>query len=124
MSWAPDFSTPHGEPAWLAPDSVQWRIYKNPIALGVGGVAAVLLEFAEPRIRTGVWEHSTYKTDPIGRTRRTGEVALLSCYGAKSQAEARSLAATKSQAEAKSGRSEESGRIEHSGRREKSGSGE
>ncbi len=83
-----DFSSPIGEPALLPPDSVQWRVYKNPIALGVGGIAAVLLEFAEPRIRSGVWDHSTYKADPIGRSRRTGLVALLACYGPATTARA------------------------------------
>ncbi|MDZ3832878.1 MAG: oxygenase MpaB family protein [Sphingopyxis sp.] len=83
-----DFSRPAGEDALLAPDSVQWRVYKNPIALGIGGIAAVLLEFADPRIRSGVWDHSTYKVDPIGRSRRTGTVALLACYGPASQARA------------------------------------
>ena len=81
-----DFSGPRGEPALLAPDSVQWRIYKNQIALGIGGIAAVLLEFADARIRSGVWDHSTYKADPIGRSRRTGTVALLACYGPASTA--------------------------------------
>lgn len=83
-----DFSEPKGEAALLAPDSVQWRVYKNQIALGIGGIAAVLLEFAEPRIRSGVWDHSTYKADPIGRSRRTGMVALLACYGPASKARA------------------------------------
>ena len=81
-----NFAGPAGEPALLAPDSVQWRIYKNQIALGIGGIAAVLLEFAEPRIRSGVWDHSTYKADPIGRSKRTGTVALLACYGPASLA--------------------------------------
>ncbi len=76
-----DFASPAGEPALLAPDSVQWRVYKNPVALGIGGIAAVLLEFAEPRIRSGVCYHSTYQADPIGRSRRTGLVAMLACYG-------------------------------------------
>jgi uncharacterized protein (DUF2236 family) len=82
------FSVPLNEPALLAPDSVRWRVYKNGIALGIGGVAAVLLEFAEPRIRSGVWDHSTYKDDPIGRSKRTGLVAMLSCYGPASAAKA------------------------------------
>lgn len=81
-----DFSAPVGEAALLAPDSVQWRVYKNPVALGIGGIAAVLLEFADPRIRSGVWDHSTYKADPIGRSRRTGLVAMLACYGPASVA--------------------------------------
>ena len=86
LGTAIDFTAPLGEPALLAPDSVQWRVYKNPIALGIGGIAAVLLEFAEPRIRSGVWDHSTYKADPIGRSRRTGLVAMLACYGPASVA--------------------------------------
>jgi len=88
LGTAIDFAAPVGEPALLAPDSVQWRVYKNPIALGIGGIAAVLLEFAEPRIRSGVWDHSTYKVDPIGRSRRTGLVAMLACYGPASSAKA------------------------------------
>lgn len=86
MGWKVDFAAPVGEPAYLAPDSVQWRVFKNPIALGVGGVAAVLLEFADPRIRSGVWDHSTYKADPIGRSRRTGMAAMVGVYGPRSAA--------------------------------------
>ena len=86
LGTAVDFASPPGEAALLPPDSVQWRVYRNPIALGIGGIAAVLLEFAEPRIRSGVWDHSTYKADPIGRSRRTGLVAMLACYGPASTA--------------------------------------
>jgi uncharacterized protein (DUF2236 family) len=81
-----DFSKPAGEPSLLSPDSVQWRVFKNPIAMAVGGVAAVLLEFADARIRSGVWDHSIYKVDPIGRSKRTGMVAMLGVYGPESMA--------------------------------------
>ena len=86
LGWNVDFSHPVGEPALLHPSSVAWRIYKNPIAMGVGGVAAVLLEFADPRIRSGVWDHSIYKVDPIGRSMRTGMAAMLGVYGPASAA--------------------------------------
>lgn len=86
LGWKIDFATPPGEPAFLPPDSVHWRIYKNPVALGIGGVAAVLLEFADARIRSGVWDHSTYKADPIGRSQRTGIAALVGVYGPASAA--------------------------------------
>lgn len=82
-----DFLAPAGEPALAGPDSVSWRIYKNPISLYVGGVAAVILELAEPAVRTGVWEHSTFRTDPITRMRRTGLAAMVTVYGARSVAE-------------------------------------
>ncbi len=86
LGWKIDFAHPPGEPALLDPASMHWRVYKNPIALAVGGVAAVLLEFAEPRIRSGVWDHSTFKTDPIGRAKRTGTAALIGVYGPASAA--------------------------------------
>jgi uncharacterized protein (DUF2236 family) len=79
-----DFSRPAGEEALLAPDSVSWRIFKNPVSLLVGGIAAVLLELAEPRVRTGVWEHSSFRRDPMGRMRRTGMAAMVTVYGARS----------------------------------------
>jgi len=82
-----DFARPAGEAALVAPDSVSWRIFKNPIALFVGGVAAVILELAEPRVRAGVWEHSSFRTDPLGRLRRTGLAAMVTVYGARSIAE-------------------------------------
>ena len=81
QGWKVDFANPVGAPALQSPDSVHWRVFKNPIALGIGGVAAVLMEFADPRIRSGVWDHSTYKADPIGRSMRTGIAAMVGCYG-------------------------------------------
>jgi uncharacterized protein (DUF2236 family) len=71
----------------VSPTSVSWRIFKNPIALLIGGIAAVILELAEPAVRTGVWEHSSFRNDPIGRLRRTGMAAMVTVYGARSIAE-------------------------------------
>jgi len=82
-----DFARPLGEEALLPPDSVSWRIFKNPIALFIGGMAAVILELAEPSVRAGVWEHSSFRKDPVGRLRRTGLAAIVTVYGARSIAE-------------------------------------
>jgi uncharacterized protein (DUF2236 family) len=83
-----DFTQPHGGEALVPPDSVSWRIFKNPVSLFIGGVAAVILELAEPSVRTGVWEHSSFRTDPVRRLRRTGLAAMITVYGARSTAEA------------------------------------
>jgi uncharacterized protein (DUF2236 family) len=83
LGWKIDFLNPAGAEAFQGPQSVQWRVFKNPIVLGIGGVAAVLMEFAEPRIRSGVWDHSTFKSDPIGRSRRTGMAAMVGVYAPK-----------------------------------------
>lgn len=80
LGWQVDFANPPGAPAYLGPDSMSWRVFKNPIALAIGGVSAVLLEFADARIRSGVWDHSTYKIDPVGRSQRTGMAAMIGVY--------------------------------------------
>jgi len=46
------------------------------------------MELAEPRVRTGVWEHTTFRVDPVRRLRRTGLAAMVTIYGARSTAEA------------------------------------
>ena len=84
-----DFSKPIGEPALVSPDSVSWRVFKNPLSLFIGGVAAVIMELAKPRVRTGVWEHTTFRLNPIKRLRRTGFAAMVTIYGARSAAEAK-----------------------------------
>ena len=73
-----DFASPPGEPALVGPDSVAWQVFRNPVALFVGGVAAVVLELAEPRVRTGVWEHTSFRERPMERLRRTAQAAMLS----------------------------------------------
>jgi uncharacterized protein (DUF2236 family) len=83
-----DFLRPRGEAALVSPDSVSWRVFKNPLSLFIGGVTAVIMELAEPRVRTGVWDHTTFRTNPIQRMQRTGLAAMVTIYGAHSTAEA------------------------------------
>jgi len=82
-----NFLEPHGEAALVGADSVSWRVFKNPVTLFIGGVTAVILEFADPRVRSGVWDHSTFRVDPVGRMKRTGLAAMVTVYGAASVAE-------------------------------------
>ena len=81
-----DFSTPAGEAALISAQSMSWRVFKNPVTLFIGGVAAVILELAEPCVRTGVWEHSRFRKDPVGRLQRTGAAAMVTVYGERSVA--------------------------------------
>jgi len=83
-----DFLQPAGEPALIAPDSLSWRVFANPLAMFVGGVTAVLLELAEPRVRTGVWEHTSFREQPLLRLQRTGYAAMMTVFGARSRTQA------------------------------------
>jgi uncharacterized protein (DUF2236 family) len=84
-----NYREPAGDPGLFGPDSMAWRVHANPVALAVGGVAAVILELAEPRVRSGVWDHSIFKTDPLLRMQRTGEATLITTYGPTAAAQAR-----------------------------------
>jgi uncharacterized protein (DUF2236 family) len=75
-----DFLRPTGAPALYASHSLAWQIYKNPVSLFIGGITAVLLELAEERVRSGVWNHSIFPTDPLTRMRRTGLATHVSVY--------------------------------------------
>jgi uncharacterized protein (DUF2236 family) len=90
-----DFATPAGEPALSAADSVSWRVFRNPVSVFIGGVAAVLLELAEPRVRTGVWEHTTFRERPLARMQRTAWAAMMTVYGPRSRAEGMIAAVTR-----------------------------
>ncbi len=76
-----DFTTPQGDPGLLGPNSMGWKVSANPIVSAVGGIAAVILELAEKHVRAGVWDHSTFKVDPIRRMERTGMAAAAVTYG-------------------------------------------
>ncbi|QIG81985.1 DUF2236 domain-containing protein [Sphingosinithalassobacter tenebrarum] len=82
-----DFLNPPGAPAYYTPDSIAWDVFKNPVSLFIGGVAAVLLELGEPRVREGVWGHSIFPTDPVTRMRRTGMVTHVSVYAPRAVAD-------------------------------------
>jgi uncharacterized protein (DUF2236 family) len=82
-----DFASPLGETALASPDSISWRVFRNPLTLFVGGITAVLLELAEPRVRTGVWEHTNFRTAPRQRLQRTGLAAMVTVYAARNVAE-------------------------------------
>ncbi len=83
-----DFLLPDGEAALVPAESLSWQVFANPVAMLVGGIAAVLLELGEPRVRSGVWEHTSFRSDPIARLRRTGYAAMMTAFGARSRTEA------------------------------------
>jgi len=86
-AYAADFLSPAHEPSLAPPDGVSWRVFRNPLAVFVGGVAAVILELAEPRVRSGVWDHTTFRVRPLERLQRTGHAAMLTVYGPRSRCE-------------------------------------
>src|SRR5262249_28148976 len=83
-----DFLRPTSEAALMPPDSVSWRVFKNPVSVFIGGGTPVVIELSEPRVRTCVWGDTTFPWKTIQRLRRTGLAAMMTIYGARSKAEA------------------------------------
>ena len=76
-----------GDPGLLGPDSVSWRVIGDATAF-VGGIRALLVQTAHPEVVAGVEEHSTYRTDPLGRLSRTSVYVTETTYGAMPEVEA------------------------------------
>jgi uncharacterized protein (DUF2236 family) len=83
-----NYLEPAGDPGIFGPDSVTWRVLSNPASVFIGGITAVLLELAEPRVRSGVWDHTDFRRDPARRVRRTGLATMAFTYGSTRDAEA------------------------------------
>ena len=74
------FLHPRGEAALTPAGGVSWRIFSNPVSLGIGGIAAVILELAHPQVRHGVWDHSSFRDAPLKRMFRTAKAAMITVY--------------------------------------------
>ena len=83
-----NYLEPAGDPGIFGPASVAWRVLSNPASVFIGGITAVLLELAEPSVRSGVWDHTNFRRDPVGRMLRTGLAAMVITYGCTRDAEA------------------------------------
>jgi uncharacterized protein (DUF2236 family) len=72
----------------FGPRSVVWRVHGDVTTMMVGGVTALLLQMLHPAVLAGVWDHSNFRTDMIGRLRRTARFIAVTTYGSRHDAEA------------------------------------
>ncbi len=70
----------------FGPRSELWRINRYATGL-LFGPAAVLLQIAHPRVAQGVAEHSDFRTDALGRLRRTLHSVNRIAFGTHAEAE-------------------------------------
>jgi uncharacterized protein (DUF2236 family) len=83
-----DYSSPAGDPGLFGPDAICWKVHADFTSMMTGGVSALLLQALHPLALAGVWDHSTFRTDILGRLRRTATFIAGTTYGNRRDARA------------------------------------
>lgn len=72
----------------FGPQSIVWRVHGDVTTMMIGGVAALLLQMLHPAVLAGVWDHSSFRGDMLGRLRRTARFIAVTSYGSRADTEA------------------------------------
>ncbi|MCY1281180.1 hypothetical protein D9M68_316400 [compost metagenome] len=82
-----DFEAPPGDPGLFGPDSACWQVHGDFSSMLIGGIGALLLQMLHPLALAGVWDHSNFREDMLGRLRRTGQFISTTTYGSRADAD-------------------------------------
>ncbi|WP_213880651.1 oxygenase MpaB family protein [Pseudomonas sp. dw_358] len=82
-----DLENPKGDPGLFGPDSISWKVHGDFTSMLVGGISALMLQALHPLALAGVWDHSNFRQDMLGRLRRTGQFISGTTFGARHDAD-------------------------------------
>lgn len=71
----------------FGPRSVCWRVHGDLTGMMVGGIAALFLQMLHPGALAGVWDHSDFRRDMLGRLQRTARFIAGTTYGDRAEAQ-------------------------------------
>lgn len=83
-----DYDRPAGDPGLFGPDSATWRVHADFAGMLSGGLCALMLQALHPRVLAGVYDHSNFREDLVGRLRRTTAFVAGTTYASTQQAQA------------------------------------
>jgi uncharacterized protein (DUF2236 family) len=82
-----DYDHPLNDPGLFGPDSVTWKIHADFPGMMAGGLCALMLQTLHPLALAGVWDHSDFRHDLLGRLRRTTGFIVATTYAPQSEAQ-------------------------------------
>ncbi|GFM53703.1 histidine kinase [Pseudomonas cichorii] len=77
-----DLENPKGDPGLFGPQAICWRVHGDFTSMLIGGISALMLQALHPLALAGVWDHSSFREDMLGRLRRTGQFLSGTTFGA------------------------------------------
>src|SRR5207237_4117661 len=77
---------PARDPGLFGPDSVTWRVMREPLLI-LGAGRALLMQAANPLVAQGALDHSGFDRDPYGRLERPIGWVSLVCFGTMAAAQ-------------------------------------
>lgn len=81
-----DMENPKGDPGLFGPQAVCWQVHGDFPSMLIGGICALMLQMLHPRVLAGVWDHSNFREDMMGRLRRTGQFISGTTFGSTQDA--------------------------------------
>ncbi|MDF0730837.1 oxygenase MpaB family protein [Pseudomonas entomophila] len=82
-----DLESPKGDPGLFGPASMSWRVHGDFPSMLIGGISALMLQVLHPLALAGVWDHSNFRQDLLGRLRRTSQFISGTTFGSTRDAE-------------------------------------
>lgn len=83
-----DYENPKGDPGLFGPASICWQVHSDFPSMLCGGIAALMLQMLHPLALAGVWDHSSFREDMLGRLRRTSQFVAGTTFAATADAQA------------------------------------
>jgi len=82
-----DLESPKGDPGLFGPQSISWQVHGDFPSMLVGGISALMLQLLHPLALAGVWDHSNFRQDLLGRLRRTSQFISGTTFGSTRDAD-------------------------------------
>lgn len=80
-------NAPRKDDGYFGPGSVSWRVYQNPMVIGLAGLLGSIIAMLDPIGAAGVAQNSSYMSDPLGRIRRSNAYFIAAVFGDTETAE-------------------------------------